>query len=86
MAHTTAVAQTVTDGDTLKLAGTTYRLLGIDAAEARQACADGWPAGRIASEYMVELVRGRASQRQLIATAGRWLCAAPTAWISVRPW
>jgi endonuclease YncB( thermonuclease family) len=38
----------------------TYRLWGIDAAEARQACADGWPAGVEASRYLDELVAGRA--------------------------
>ena len=51
-------AQTVTDGDTIKLAGTTYRLWGIDAAETHQLCADGWAAGRAATEYMADLVRG----------------------------
>jgi len=30
------VAQTVTDGDTIKLDGTTYRLWGIDAPETKQ--------------------------------------------------
>ncbi len=49
----------MTDGDTIKLAGTTYRLWGIDAAETRQDCADGWPAGRIATDYLVGLVQGR---------------------------
>lgn len=52
------VAQTVTDGDTIKLAGTTYRIWGIDAAETKQICADGWAAGRAATEYMTDLVRG----------------------------
>jgi endonuclease YncB( thermonuclease family) len=42
-----AVAQTVVDGDTLKLDGTTYRLWGIDAAEIHQTCGD-WPAGVVA--------------------------------------
>jgi hypothetical protein len=36
-----AAAQTITDGDTLKQGGVTYRLWGIDAAEAKQVCADG---------------------------------------------
>jgi hypothetical protein len=40
-----AAAQTITDGDTIKLNGTTCRLWGIDAAKKHQACADGWPAG-----------------------------------------
>lgn len=55
-----AQAQTVTDGDTIKLAGTTYRLWGIDAPETRQSCADGWPAGVEASNKMRGLVAGHA--------------------------
>src|SRR6478609_9613309 len=54
-----AVAQTVVDGDTIKLDGTTYRIWGIDAAETSQACADGWVAGQAASKAMLELLRGR---------------------------
>ena len=54
-----ASAQTVTDGDTIKLSGTTYRLWGIDAPETRQSCADGWPAGANASAALTELMRGR---------------------------
>lgn len=50
---------TVVDGDTIKLDGTTYRLHGIDAAEARQSCADGWPAGVTAAATLRDLVRGR---------------------------
>ena len=53
-----AAAQTVVDGDTIKLDGITYRLWGIDAPESRQLCPDGWPAGRAATTYMRDLVRG----------------------------
>jgi endonuclease YncB( thermonuclease family) len=53
-----AMAQTVSDGDTIKMAGTTYRLWGLDAPETHQTCADGWPAGRIATEYLVNLMHG----------------------------
>lgn len=53
-------AQTVTDGDTIRLAGTTYRLWGIDAPETRQACADGWPAGVQATGKIEELMAGHA--------------------------
>lgn len=55
-----AIAQTVTDGDTIKQKGTTYRLWGIDAPESRQLCADGWAAGRAATTYMRALISGRA--------------------------
>ena len=49
-------AQTVTDGDTIKLAGTTYRIFGIDAPEMKQWCGD-YPAGVMAAgqlEYMIK--------------------------------
>src|SRR6476646_8794798 len=54
-----AAAQTVVDGDTIKLNGTTYRIWGIDAAETKQACADGWMAGKEATAAMLKLVKGR---------------------------
>ena len=44
-----AAAQTVTDGDTIKMDGITYRLWGIDAPETKHDCADGWTAGRRAT-------------------------------------
>jgi endonuclease YncB( thermonuclease family) len=53
-----AAAQTVTDGDTIKMDGTTYRLWGIDAPETRQDCADGWTAGKVATTYLYGLMRG----------------------------
>jgi endonuclease YncB( thermonuclease family) len=52
-----AAAQTVVDGDTIKLRGTTYRLYGIDAAEKGQACTDGWAAGRAAISHLRDLVQ-----------------------------
>ena len=54
-----ASPQTITDGDSIKLDGTAYRLWGIDAAEMKQVCEDGWPAGRAATTYIRELIRGR---------------------------
>ena len=56
---TPAVAQTITDGDTIKLNGTTYRLWGIDAPETKQDCPDGWPAGRLATTHLQSLIAGR---------------------------
>jgi endonuclease YncB( thermonuclease family) len=49
-----AAAQ-VTDGDTLKQGGVTYRLWGIDAPEAKQVCPDGWPAGSLAATRLQAL-------------------------------
>ena len=54
-----AAGQTVTDGDTLKQGGVTYRLWGIDAPEAKQICPDGWPAGRLAATRLQALTAGR---------------------------
>ena len=52
-------AQTITDGDTLKQGGATYRLWGIDAPEAKQVCPDGWPAGSLATTRLQALTAGR---------------------------
>jgi endonuclease YncB( thermonuclease family) len=51
-----AAAQVVVDGDTIELKGTTFRLHGIDAPEIAQVCADGWPAGRAARDYLADLI------------------------------
>lgn len=53
------VAQTISDGDTIKQSGMNYRLYGIDAPEMKQSCPDGWPAGLLATTRMLELVRGK---------------------------
>jgi endonuclease YncB( thermonuclease family) len=55
---TPAIAQTVTDGDTIKLNGTTYRLWGIDAPESKQWCGN-WPAGAIATAMLEMLIKGK---------------------------
>ena len=52
-------AQTISDGDTLKQGGITYRLWGIDAPEAKQVCPDGWPAGSLAATRLQALTAGR---------------------------
>src|SRR5215471_14166455 len=54
-----ACAQTITDGDTIKHGGVTYRLWGIDAPESAQTCTDGWPAGSLATTRLKALTAGR---------------------------
>jgi endonuclease YncB( thermonuclease family) len=54
-----AAAQKVIDGDTLQLDGTSYRLHGIEAPDRSQICADGWPAGYEAREYLRQLTEGK---------------------------
>lgn len=55
----TVTAQTITDGDTLRLEGVTYRLYGVDAPETNQVCADGWPAGSLATARLQALISGK---------------------------
>jgi endonuclease YncB( thermonuclease family) len=59
LASASAFGQTITDGDTLKQGGVTYRLWGIDAPEAKQVCPDGWPAGSLATTRLQALTAGR---------------------------
>ena len=49
-------AQTVFDGDTIKLNGMTWRLWGIDAPELHQSCADSWQAGVEAKRALERLM------------------------------
>ena len=53
-----ASAQTVVDGDTIKLNGTTWRLWGIDAPEGNQWCGH-YPAGARATQMLEQLMRGK---------------------------
>jgi len=68
----TARAQTVVDGDTITWQDKPAHLWGIDAPERGQTCADGWPAGQIAADYLTGLIRGRKleCQPKSAATAG----------------
>jgi endonuclease YncB( thermonuclease family) len=54
-----AAAQSVVDGDTIRIGAATFRLWGIDAPESRQPCADGWQAGQAASRAQTALMEGR---------------------------
>lgn len=53
-----AQAQTVVDGDTIKLNGTTVRIWGIDAPELDQRCGH-YPAGKEAARALAEIIAGR---------------------------
>ena len=54
-----ASAQKSVDGDSLELGGKTYRLHGVDAPDVAQVCADGWPAGHVAEQYLATLMEGK---------------------------
>lgn len=54
-----AADQTVIDGNTLRYQGKAVHLWGIDAPDRRQRCADGWPAGEVAREYLIGLIDNR---------------------------
>jgi endonuclease YncB( thermonuclease family) len=56
MLATPAFGQTATDGDTIKLNGTKWRLWGIDAPELHQSCADSWQAGVEAKRTLERLI------------------------------
>ena len=95
-----AAAQTIVDGDTIKVKGATYRLYRIDATEKDQHCTDGWAAGRAAISYLRSLVqdqelaceavaRGRGGPTPPLCTVdgqglGAALVAAGVAWASTR--
>jgi len=51
-------APTISDGDTLQLNGTVFRLYGLDAPEKNQLCADGWNGGEEAKKALEALVAG----------------------------
>lgn len=55
-----AVAQTVVDGDTIKIGAAVFRLWGIDAPESKQTCPDGWQAGQAATRALQSFMEGRA--------------------------
>ncbi|MBV8392445.1 MAG: thermonuclease family protein [Alphaproteobacteria bacterium] len=57
------------DGNTLRYQGSIVHLWGIDAPEKGQRCADGWPAGEIAAQYLAGLVQGRKVACDLKSTA-----------------
>lgn len=52
-------AQTVIDGDSLRLKGVPYRLHGVDAPDPSQVCPDGWPAGYEAENYLRDLIEDK---------------------------
>ncbi len=70
LATAPAGAQEVLDGDSMRYNGVVVHLWGVDAPEKGQVCADGWPAGQIATEYLAGLVHGRKVSCDLKNTPG----------------
>jgi endonuclease YncB( thermonuclease family) len=54
-----AMAQTVIDGDTLNYKGTMLHLWGIDAPDKGHVCSDGWDAGKAAADYLQSVINNR---------------------------
>ena len=59
--------QSVVDGDTLRVAGRSIRLHGIDAPELRQDCG-GWPAGEEARRALTAIVTARPVECRRVTT------------------
>ena len=55
-AGSSAMAQTVVDGDTLNFRGSLVHLWGVDAPDPGHICADGWDAGKAATAYLISLI------------------------------
>ena len=55
-AGSSAMAQTVIDGDTLNYKGTVVYLWGIDAPDKGHVCAGGWDAGKAAADHLRSLI------------------------------
>jgi endonuclease YncB( thermonuclease family) len=58
------VAVTIVDGHTIILGERTYLLWGIEAADKRQSCEDGWPLGQEAIKTLAGLIRGHVIECQ----------------------